>query len=101
MKMQYLKNVSTLKLDALKCINCGMCIEVCPHNVFMTVNNKAFIRDINDCMECGACKTNCPADAITVNAGVGCAGAIYSGILNNAEPSCGCSGTKTKKGCCS
>jgi hypothetical protein len=29
--------------------------------------------------------------AIIVNSGVGCAAGIISGILNNTEPSCGCS----------
>ncbi len=32
--LSYLKNVVTLKLDENKCTGCGMCLEVCPHQVF-------------------------------------------------------------------
>jgi len=34
---------------------------------------------------------NCPVQAIKVNSGVGCASGILNGILNNSEPTCGCS----------
>ena len=30
----YLKDVVTLQLDENKCTGCGMCLEVCPHEVF-------------------------------------------------------------------
>ncbi len=30
----YLKNVVTLKLNEDKCTGCGMCLDVCPHEVF-------------------------------------------------------------------
>ena len=42
------------------------------------------------CSGCGACMMNCPVDAITVDAGVGCASAILNGMLRNSEPSCDC-----------
>jgi NAD-dependent dihydropyrimidine dehydrogenase PreA subunit len=32
--MTYLKDVVTLQLDENKCTGCGMCLEVCPHEVF-------------------------------------------------------------------
>ena len=72
----YLKNVVTLGLDMDKCIGCGMCTEVCPHAVFVIREGKARIRDRDACMECGACARNCPVEAITVQAGVGCAQAV-------------------------
>ncbi len=89
MKQQYLKNVSTLELDGEKCIGCGMCREVCPHQVFKIEAGKARIQNRDDCMECGACARNCPAEAITVRAGVGCAYAIVMGKLRGTAPSCG------------
>jgi NAD-dependent dihydropyrimidine dehydrogenase PreA subunit len=98
--MQYLKNVSSLELDVNKCINCGICMEVCPHDVFMVVNKKSLIKDSNLCMECGACKMNCPVGAINVHSGVGCAAAIYTGIINKTEPTCACSNSKKKTSCC-
>jgi len=69
---RYLNNVTTLKLDAEKCIGCGMCEIVCPHTVFTLENPKARIVDRDACMECGACAENCPAAAISVTPGVGC-----------------------------
>ncbi|MDO9341380.1 MAG: mercury methylation ferredoxin HgcB, partial [Bacteroidales bacterium] len=77
---------------------CGMCVKVCPHEVFELAGKKAHIIRRDYCMECGACALNCPVQAITVNSGVGCAAGIISGILNNTEPTCGCSDSNTT--CC-
>ena len=85
----YLKNVATLELDADKCTACGRCAEVCPHGVFEIREKKAHITCRDRCMECGACAVNCAYDAISVNAGVGCAAAIMIGALTGKEPSCG------------
>ncbi len=92
MKYKYLKNVATLKLDQNKCVGCGMCLEVCPHNVFILNKGKAQISDLDSCMECGACLKNCAFSAITVSSGVGCSSAIIKGLLTGSEPSCDCSG---------
>jgi len=91
MKYQYLKNVATLKLDSEKCVGCGMCVNVCPHNVFELFAGKAKIIDLDSCMECGACAKNCAFSAITVTPGVGCAAAIIKKFLTGGEPSCDCS----------
>ena len=71
MGLLYLKDVTTLSLDAGKCTGCEMCIQVCPHQVFMMNGRKAHIIDKDLCMECGACSMNCPAGAIEVRSGVG------------------------------
>jgi len=92
MKLKYLKDVATLAFKPEKCIGCGRCEEVCPHGVFAVTERKARIVDLNACMECGACASNCPADAIEVNAGVGCAAAIVKGWFTGKEPSCDCGG---------
>jgi len=96
MKHTYLKNVVTLNLVLGNCTGCGICIEVCPHNVITIENNRATIIDKNSCMECGACAKNCPVSAVNVKAGVGCALAVIMGWLTGKEPSCGCDNT----GCC-
>ncbi|BBA69940.1 mercury methylation ferredoxin HgcB [Geobacter sulfurreducens] len=75
---QYLANVATLEFIGEKCVGCGMCVEVCPHQVFRFEGSKAKVVARDDCMECGACAVNCPASAIRVDAGVGCA----SGMIN-------------------
>ncbi len=95
--MKYLKNVTTLKYDSDKCIGCGMCVEVCPHSVFIMQGRKSALIDKDACMECGACKKNCPTGAIEVTEGVGCAYAIVMGKLRGTEPSCDCS---NDTGCC-
>lgn len=92
MKHQYLKNVTTLKLNAEQCVGCGMCVTVCPHSLFELKEGKARITDLDGCMECGACAKNCAFSAITVSPGVGCAAAIIKGFLTGSEPSCDCSG---------
>lgn len=99
MKHQYLKNVVTLQLDENRCTGCGMCIEVCPHEVLEFRGRYVQIRDRDACIECGACARNCSFSAITVDAGVGCASAIIRGALTNSEPTCGCS-TNGNSSCC-
>lgn len=86
--MKYLKNVVTLRHDAEKCTNCGMCVTVCPHRVFEESGGKVRITERDLCMECGACARNCPYGAIDVKQGVGCAAAILMGMLTGSEPSC-------------
>lgn len=98
-QLQYLQNVSTLKLNSESCKGCGVCVTVCPHAVFKISGGKAQITDINNCMECGACSRNCQYGAISVRSGVGCAAGIINGFLNNSEPTCGCSET-SKNSCC-
>jgi NAD-dependent dihydropyrimidine dehydrogenase PreA subunit len=94
----YLKNVVSLKLDQQKCKGCKMCTIVCPHEVFIIKDKKAFIDKKDLCMECGACQMNCPEDAISVRSGVGCAAGIINGLFRGTEPSCDCSDSKS--GCC-
>jgi ferredoxin len=99
MKHRYLKNVSTLQLNADKCIGCGRCTEVCPHQVFEMQDRGCAVRARDLCMECGACVKNCPAGALEVKPGVGCAAAIITGWLTGSEPACGCS-NDSSGGCC-
>ena len=90
MKHQYLKNVTTLELDQDKCTGCGICIIVCPHEVFLVSQKKASIADRDACMECGACALNCPFGALTVQAGVGCAAALLKGKMVDGKLVCDC-----------
>jgi len=88
----YLPDVVTLELCEESCNGCGMCIKVCPHEVFELSGRKAHIVRRDYCMECGACALNCQHGAIKVNSGVGCAAGIISGIMRNTEPTCSCGG---------
>ena len=103
--MTYLKDVVTLQLDANKCTGCGMCLEVCPHEVFQTNSSRAISINRDACMECGACSRNCPVDAISVESGVGCAAAVINSLLGRKSSECACSieptdSTAKKGGCC-
>jgi NAD-dependent dihydropyrimidine dehydrogenase PreA subunit len=89
-ELRYLEGVVTLELDQGKCNGCGMCVEVCPHEVYTIEDRKAVIVDRDACMECGACAMNCPVEAIQVDAGVGCATAVITGAIRGTEPTCGC-----------
>jgi NAD-dependent dihydropyrimidine dehydrogenase PreA subunit len=97
-ELVYLPDVVTLQLCKDTCNGCGMCIIVCPRDVFELAGRKAHIVKKDYCMECGACALNCPVQAISVNSGVGCAAGIISGILNKTEPACGCSDSRST--CC-
>jgi len=87
----YLKDVVTLQLNENQCIGCGLCLEVCPHEVFRMNDRHAVIQNRDACMECGACRRNCPVDAVFVQSGVGCAAAVIHAMLgrNNGECCCG------------
>ncbi|MBA7522428.1 Ferredoxin-type protein NapF [subsurface metagenome] len=89
--LRYLENVVTLQLDIETCNGCGMCVTVCPHEVFDIQGRKAVIIDRNACIECGACAINCPVNAIRVQTGAGCAtGILFGAIGKSNECSCGC-----------
>lgn len=94
---KYLKNVATLEYDSTKCIGCRLCIEVCPHGVFIMAGKKAEVLKPDKCIECGACALNCVPGALTVKQGVGCASAVIYGFLKGTEPSCDCG---TNEACC-
>ena len=99
----YLKDVVTLHLDEKKCTGCGMCLDVCPHEVFKTNGKYVVIQNRDACMECGACSLNCPANAIFVQSGVGCAAAVINAMLGRNGGECSCGGPDTSGttgGCC-
>ena len=109
--LRYLEDTATLQLNAEVCNGCGMCLIVCPHEVFKIENREAVIVDRNACIECGACAINCPVNAIRVQTGAGCATAILRGALGkececssscgvspavNGSNQTGCSGAQTE-----
>ncbi len=91
-QFRYIDGVVTLAVDPETCIGCGLCPQVCPHAVLHLKEGKVAIAERDRCMECGACAKNCPVEAISVEAGVGCASAIIYGWITGKEPSCDCGG---------
>jgi ferredoxin len=116
MNLRYFTSALTLEQDSSRCVGCGRCVDVCPHNVFALMRSpnlagpagekrprlRSSIIARDRCMECGACARNCAAGAITVTAGVGCAAAIINGLVHNTAPTCGCGddGESGSGGCC-
>ena len=97
MRHKYLKDVTTLSLNADKCVGCELCTVVCPHGVFDVDNKKALIVGKDFCIECGACALNCPIKALEVKPGVGCAAAFIAGWITGSEPNCDCGLVNAKK----
>lgn len=88
--MRYIESVVTLEYNEALCNGCTLCVLVCPHAVFAMENKRAVLVDRDACMECGACSRNCEQEAITVRAGVGCAGGIIRGWFKTGEATCDC-----------
>ncbi|MEW6428360.1 MAG: mercury methylation ferredoxin HgcB [Thermodesulfobacteriota bacterium] len=70
---RYIDDVATIAIDHEACIGCGLCLQVCPHQVFSLADGKAEFADRDGCIECGACARNCPVTALSLTPGVGCA----------------------------
>ncbi|MFP7755866.1 mercury methylation ferredoxin HgcB [Thermodesulfobacteriota bacterium B35] len=87
-ELTYLEDVVSLAYDRNRCIGCGMCVTVCPHQVFALQRGRADMVARNHCMECGACMRNCPAGAITVEAGEGCVRGVINELLGIEGPCC-------------
>lgn len=87
-RVLYLKGVATLRLDPEACLGCGMCLAVCPQQVFAMEHGKARILEQDACMECGACMMNCPTKAVWVQSGVGCAQAVFNSMLGRGSEAC-------------
>nr|WP_320010517.1 mercury methylation ferredoxin HgcB [uncultured Desulfobulbus sp.] len=75
---RYLTGVSTLTYHQERCIGCGICVQVCPHQILALHAQQVEILNADLCMECGACALNCPVEALSVRPGVGCAVAILN-----------------------
>ncbi len=56
----------TIKIDAEKCIGCGLCVSMCEGAFELKDDGKAHVKTPSDCSSCD-CKSvaeNCPVDAI-------------------------------------
>jgi len=53
-------------VDNNKCINCGICEQVCPYDaIHLRGPDQKPIIDPDKCTTCGACVSNCPQEAIS------------------------------------
>ncbi|HYL56026.1 MAG TPA: NAD(P)-binding domain-containing protein [Gemmatimonadales bacterium] len=55
------------RIDALQCIGCGACVEVCPEgDVLAVIGGKAVIVNGHKCIGHGLCAEACPVGAIVI-----------------------------------
>ncbi len=52
--------------DDSKCIHCGLCISVCPMEVFKFDENWRVVLDPKKCIHCGFCVRVCVTQALTL-----------------------------------
>ena len=54
-------------IDPEKCSKCGMCVEICPADVFYGSKKGEVptVRYPGECWHASACVLSCPSDAIT------------------------------------
>jgi NAD-dependent dihydropyrimidine dehydrogenase PreA subunit len=56
-------------IDYEKCkkrLPCGICVNICPEDVFVMTDNGPQVAYPDECYYCGACAMDCPASAIKV-----------------------------------
>ncbi len=52
-------------IDKKRCIECGVCVDICPYEVFeFDDKNDAIVGKPEECIECGECIRNCANEAI-------------------------------------
>ena len=48
------------------CNNCGICMDVCPMDVFAEGAKTPIVAYPDECWSCGACELDCPKNAVKV-----------------------------------
>ena len=56
---------TTAVIDQERCINCGLCVHVCPEQAISM--NYAVAIDSSKCTGCGSCVDECPNEAIVLS----------------------------------
>ncbi|MFW9903788.1 MAG: 4Fe-4S binding protein [Candidatus Thorarchaeota archaeon] len=79
-----IKNIRAPELDGSKCIKCGLCVEVCPQNVFSIKGEEYRVARPEKCIECGACVLNCRGNAISFEPFPGC-GCIWNATFRRLK----------------
>jgi len=52
--------------DEDRCIHCGLCISICPVEVFRFDENWKVIAETEKCIHCGVCVKVCPCKALSL-----------------------------------
>jgi NAD-dependent dihydropyrimidine dehydrogenase PreA subunit len=60
------ESIILVKINEELCDGCGTCVEQCPNQVFVVVDQKSQAQNSKDCMACYLCETACPKLAIKI-----------------------------------
>jgi ferredoxin len=52
--------------DEDRCVHCGLCISICPVEVFRYDENWKVVADTSKCIHCGVCVNVCPCKALSL-----------------------------------
>ena len=55
-----------INIDLDKCEGEGICVDVCPVEVFEVKDGKSIVVNLDECIVCRACETQCPEMAIEI-----------------------------------
>ena len=53
-----------VEVDLDLCEGLGVCVEICPVEVYELIDGKVIANNIKECTDCMACLDVCPTDAI-------------------------------------
>jgi NAD-dependent dihydropyrimidine dehydrogenase PreA subunit len=53
-------------VSATRCVECDICVKVCPANVFDATDGVPVVARQEDCQTCFLCEIYCPTDALYV-----------------------------------
>lgn len=56
----------TAILDQERCMNCGLCVDLCPDQAISMSSNYTVVIDSSKCTGCGSCIDECPNEAISL-----------------------------------
>lgn len=66
MPVESSQKAATIVVDDKKCISCGVCVTLCPHNALSLVDGLPVVT--GKCRVCGLCASSCITKAITMKA---------------------------------
>ncbi len=52
--------------DEDRCVHCGLCISICPVEVFRFDENWKVVAETDKCIHCGVCTKICPCKALSL-----------------------------------
>ena len=56
----------TVVKDEEKCVHCGLCISICPVEVFKFDEYWKVVAEVERCIHCGVCVKVCPCKALSL-----------------------------------